>query len=96
LFVAMGAPIQERWIAANSARLKVGAVIGVGGLFDFYSGKVSRAPEWLRELSLEWCWRLAVQPWSKWRRYLLGNPLFVMRVLSDVLANKYNGQKVGV
>jgi len=54
LLVAMGAPRQEQWIADNQEQLNVNAVIGVGGLFDFYSEKVSRAPIWLRELSLEW------------------------------------------
>lgn len=81
IFVAMGAPLQERWIEENSHFLKARAVIGVGGLFDFYSEEVSRAPKWLRELSLEWVWRLAVQPKDKAKRYLIGNPLFLFRLL---------------
>ena len=80
LFVAMGAPRQEQWISDNLHRLDVKAAIGVGGLFDFYSEQVSRAPGWLRELSMEWVWRLAVQPLDKGKRYLLGNPLFLMHV----------------
>jgi len=79
LLVAMGAPRQEQWITDNQDRLNVRAVIGVGGLFDFYSERVSRAPIWLRELSLEWVWRLLVQPIDKGKRYLIGNPLFLMR-----------------
>ena len=81
VFVAMGAPIQEQWIDNNSHRLNAKAVIGVGGLFDFYSEEVPRAPVWLRELSLEWVWRLAVQPRDKAKRYLIGNPLFLFRTL---------------
>lgn len=80
LFVAMGAPRQEQWINNNLDRLNVKAAIGVGGLFDFYSEQVSRAPEWLRELSMEWVWRLAAQPLDKGKRYLIGNPLFLMHV----------------
>jgi len=80
LFVAMGAPRQEQWISDNLNRLNVKAAIGVGGLFDFYSEQVSRAPEWLRELSMEWLWRLAAQPLDKGKRYLIGNPLFLLHV----------------
>lgn len=79
LLVAMGAPQQEQWIIDNQNHINAKAAIGVGGLFDFYSEEVSRAPEWLRELSLEWVWRLAVQPLDKGKRYLIGNPLFLFR-----------------
>ncbi len=77
LLVAMGAPQQEQWILDNQEHISVNAAIGVGGLFDFYSETVSRAPEWVRELSLEWIWRLAAQPLDKGKRYLIGNPLFL-------------------
>ena len=81
LLVAMGAPQQEHWINTHMPDLNVKAAMGVGGLFDFYSGHVSRAPEFLREMSLEWVWRLAVQPLDKGSRYLIGNPLFLYRVM---------------
>jgi N-acetylglucosaminyldiphosphoundecaprenol N-acetyl-beta-D-mannosaminyltransferase len=79
LLLAMGAPKQELWMEQFANSLNVKAIMGVGGLFDFYSGSVSRAPIWMRELTLEWLWRLAVQPSSKAKRYLLGNPLFLFR-----------------
>ncbi|WP_170132055.1 WecB/TagA/CpsF family glycosyltransferase [Arenicella xantha] len=85
VLVALGAPMQEKWMAEHRGNLSVSAMIGVGGLFDFYSGEVARAPEWIRELSLEWVWRLAMQPKAKARRYLLGTPLFLVRVLRDKL-----------
>ena len=88
LLVAMGAPRQEQWIANNVSQLKVNAVMGVGGLFDFYSEQVSRAPVWLRELSLEWLWRLGAQPLDKGKRYLIGNPLFLLRAALAARANK--------
>ncbi len=80
VFVALGAPRQEKWISENKHRLSANVAMGVGGLFDFVSGAVSRAPEWMRELSLEWVWRLMVQPTDKAKRYLVGNPLFLFRV----------------
>lgn len=79
LLIAMGGYRQEKWIADNLDQLEVGAAMGVGGLFDFYSGAVSRAPQWVRELSLEWVWRLIQQPKDKAKRYLIGNPLFLVR-----------------
>jgi len=81
LFVATGAPRQEDWIAKYANLTSVKVAIGVGGLFDFYSESVSRAPIWLREFSLEWVWRLLMQPRQKAYRYLVGNPLFLYRVL---------------
>jgi exopolysaccharide biosynthesis WecB/TagA/CpsF family protein len=80
LMVAMGAPQQEQWIATNRERLNVRILMGVGGLFDFYSGRVSRAPVWIREVGLEWVWRLLQEPGRMWRRYVVGNPLFLYRV----------------
>jgi N-acetylglucosaminyldiphosphoundecaprenol N-acetyl-beta-D-mannosaminyltransferase len=87
----MGATRQEKWLLNNIKRLDVKVAIGVGGLFDFYSGSISRAPIWVRELSLEWAWRLAVQPLDKGRRYLINAPLFMVRAAkSALLQNKQN------
>ena len=63
LFVAFGSPKQEIWIAENLAKLPVKLAIGVGGAFDFISGKVRRAPVFVRNLGLEWLFRLMIQPW---------------------------------
>jgi N-acetylglucosaminyldiphosphoundecaprenol N-acetyl-beta-D-mannosaminyltransferase len=81
LLVAMGAPLQEKWIERNRASLRVRSALGVGGLFDFYSGRVSRAPQWLREIGFEWTWRLIQEPGRMWRRYLVGNVVFLARVM---------------
>jgi N-acetylglucosaminyldiphosphoundecaprenol N-acetyl-beta-D-mannosaminyltransferase len=81
LLVGLGAPLQEKWIHRNGERLRVRSAIGVGGLFDFYSGRIPRAPQWLRELGLEWTYRLCQEPGRMWRRYLLGNIRFLARVL---------------
>ncbi|MFH1186996.1 MAG: WecB/TagA/CpsF family glycosyltransferase [Candidatus Levyibacteriota bacterium] len=63
LFVAFGSPKQEIWIAENLEKLPVKVVIGVGGAFDFISGKVKRAPVWVQEIGFEWLFRLIIQPW---------------------------------
>lgn len=80
LLVAFGVPKQELWLARHQPQLKPRVLMGVGGLFDFYSGRIPRAPVWMREIGLEWVWRLLQEPGRMWRRYLIGNPLFLYRV----------------
>ncbi|MDP8221481.1 MAG: WecB/TagA/CpsF family glycosyltransferase [Candidatus Stygibacter frigidus] len=80
LLVAFGAPHQERWIEKWFPHLNCSLVIGVGGLFDFYSGRMKRAPRWLRDIGLEWVFRLLMEPRRMFKRYIIGNPLFLRRV----------------
>lgn len=80
LLVAFGVPAQEKWIDAHRHQLSPKVLIGVGGLFDFYSGHIPRAPLWLRRAGLEWVYRLSQEPRRLFKRYILGNPLFVYRV----------------
>jgi N-acetylglucosaminyldiphosphoundecaprenol N-acetyl-beta-D-mannosaminyltransferase len=80
LFVAYGAPAQERWLARNRAALGVAVGMGVGGALDVLAGRVPRAPQWLRRLGLEWAWRLVREPW-RWRR-MLALPRFAALVLA--------------
>ena len=81
LYVGMGNPLQERWmdrcIEESGARLAV----GVGAFYDFITGTVPRAPAWMNRVGLEWVHRLAQEPRRMWKRYLLGNPAFLWRVL---------------
>ena len=79
LFVAYGAPQQDKWIARNLPRLQVSMAMGVGGSLDFIAGAAPRAPLWLRKRGLEWLYRLLRQPW-RWRR-MLRLPRFVIAVL---------------
>ncbi len=81
LFVAFGAPLQEKWINEHRNIIKADVVLGVGGLFDFYSERIERAPRWMREIGMEWSYRLYKEPVRMWRRYIIGNPLFLFRVL---------------
>jgi N-acetylglucosaminyldiphosphoundecaprenol N-acetyl-beta-D-mannosaminyltransferase len=83
VLVGMGTPRQELWVEHNAHRLDTGVVWTVGALFDIVSGKVPRAPHWLADNGLEWIFRLAIEPQRMWRRYLLGNPVFISRVLQS-------------
>ena len=81
LLVGMGTPLQEKWIAAHREELDVPVVWAVGALFDFVAGVQPRGPRWMLDHGLEWLSRLISDPRRLWRRYILGNPLFILRVL---------------
>lgn len=81
VLVGMGTPIQERWIGRHRSRIEAPVVWAVGALLDFVAGEQLRAPAWLRRVHLEWLWRLGTDPARLWRRYVIGNPLFIARVL---------------
>lgn len=80
LLVAMGNPLQETFLHRHLDRIRAPVAIGVGGLFDHWAGNLERAPSWVRRLGCEWVQILMQQP-HKWRRYVLGNPKFVYRML---------------
>ena len=86
LLVGMGVPRQEKWIAARRHRLSASVVMGVGGLFDYYSGAIPRAPRLLRATGMEWVWRLAQEPKRLFARYILGNPVFLAGAVRHALA----------
>lgn len=81
LMVGMSMPIQEKWIWANRDRLRPPVRLALGGLARIVTGHIRRGPPWMTQNGLEWLYRLAVQPGYTWRRYLIGNPLFLLRVL---------------
>ena len=80
LLVGMSMPIQEKWIWANRERLDPPVTLAVGAVARFMTGVIRRAPQWMTRNGLEWLHRLAVQPSHTWRRYVIGNPLFLARV----------------
>ncbi len=80
LWVALGCPRQEIWMYEHRDRLNVPVLVGVGQAFDIYSGRVAQAPEWMREHGLEWFYRLVTNPRRLWRRYLIYNSEFLIRV----------------
>lgn len=95
LLVGMGVPVQDIWIAKNFPRLTTPVVMGVGGLFDFFAGRVSRAPAALRGAGMEWIWRLAQEPKRMWQRYLVGNATFMARAVAYAAASRLAGYAPG-
>lgn len=85
LFVGLGAPKQEKWIAANYQQLGVPISVGIGVSFELVAHMVKRAPIWMQKIGLEWLFRLIVEPKRLWKRYILGNPLFIWLVLKQRL-----------
>jgi N-acetylglucosaminyldiphosphoundecaprenol N-acetyl-beta-D-mannosaminyltransferase len=85
LFVGLGAPKQEYWMYANYQELKVPISIGIGVSFELVSGMVKRAPIWMQKKGLEWFFRLLVEPGRLWKRYIVGNALFLWLVLKQKL-----------
>ncbi len=81
VLVAMGSPTQELWIQENIGPQHGKLIFSVGGLFDFVSERIPRAPPMVRTLRCEWVFRLIQEPRRMWRRYILGNPLFLFYVL---------------
>lgn len=81
LLVGMGNPLQERWIDRCFPDTGARLAVGVGAFFDFITGRVPRAPAWMNRVGLEWVHRLVLEPRRMWRRYVFGNPLFLLRVV---------------
>ena len=89
LLVGLGVPRQEFWIRDHLEQLNCRLAIGVGGLFDFASGRIKRAPLWMRKVKLEWLYRLYQEPIRLFKRYVLGNPLFLWRVIINGKKNRH-------
>ena len=85
LFVGFGNPKQEIWYARNKHQLTAGAILGIGGTFNFITGRVSRAPAWMQKSGLEWIHRLASEPGRLWKRYTVGLFKFSLMALRALL-----------
>jgi N-acetylglucosaminyldiphosphoundecaprenol N-acetyl-beta-D-mannosaminyltransferase len=85
LLVGLGMPLQERWLMKNWQRLDVRVALTGGAVFDYTSGRLRRGPRLLTDYGFEWLVRLLIEPRRLWRRYLIGNPLFLLRVLKQRL-----------
>jgi N-acetylglucosaminyldiphosphoundecaprenol N-acetyl-beta-D-mannosaminyltransferase len=85
VWIGLSTPKQERWMTEHVGQLTAPVLIGVGAAFDFHSGLKKQAPRWMQRSGLEWLYRLATEPKRLWRRYLVNNPLFVLRVLQQAL-----------
>ncbi len=87
LFVGLGPPKQEKWIWKHKDEINVPVSIAVGASFDFIAGSVKRAPKWMQKIGLEWLFRLCQEPRRLWKRYLIGNTIFVWLVLKEFIKN---------
>jgi len=85
LIVGFGMPLQERWLVENWDRIDANIALTGGAVFDYISGELKRAPKWMTANGLEWLGRLVIEPRRLWKRYLIGNPLFLWRVLKQRL-----------
>jgi N-acetylglucosaminyldiphosphoundecaprenol N-acetyl-beta-D-mannosaminyltransferase len=85
LIVGFGMPLQERWLRENWDRIDANVALTGGAVFDYVSGELQRAPRWMTDNGLEWLGRLLIEPRRLWKRYLIGNPLFLWRVLKQRL-----------
>ncbi len=85
IWVGLGAPKQEYWMAKHWEQLKPAVLLGVGAGFDFHAGVKSRAPEWMKKYSLEWLYRLYREPGRLWKRYFYTNTIFVLVIVKQLL-----------
>lgn len=84
LWIGMTAPKQEKWTCQHWKELNIHCHVGtIGAVFDFYAGTAKRAPMWWQNHSLEWLYRLMIEPKRMWRRYVLGNPLFLWNITKE-------------
>ncbi|MBP5972735.1 WecB/TagA/CpsF family glycosyltransferase [Brasilonema sp. CT11] len=88
LFVGIGCPRQELWMAAHKNRIPA-VTLGVGAAFDFHSGRVKQAPSWMQKRGMEWLFRLIMEPKRLWKRYFKHNPRFLLFFVMQWLASKF-------
>jgi len=87
VWVGLGAPKQEKWMAEHLGKIEATVMIGVGAAFDFHSGNANWAPAWIRRLGLEWAYRLIREPSRMWRRNI-DSPIFLSKVLFQMLRTR--------
>jgi N-acetylglucosaminyldiphosphoundecaprenol N-acetyl-beta-D-mannosaminyltransferase len=88
VWVGIGVPKQEKWMAALRDRLDAPVLVGVGAAFDFHAGLVPQAPAWMQSAGLEWLFRLSKEPRRLWKRYLTYNPRFVLGFARQYLRHR--------
>jgi N-acetylglucosaminyldiphosphoundecaprenol N-acetyl-beta-D-mannosaminyltransferase len=88
LFVAFGAPKQDMWIAQHRDQISVPLAVGVGGVFNFVTGRVQRAPGWMQKSGMEWLFRVLQEPQRLWRRYFLLDMPVLARIATDALRTR--------
>ena len=94
LFFAMSSPRKEIFLRKYLNRMGIPFVMGVGGAFDVIAGKVKRAPEWVQRIGMEWLFRVIQEPRRLWKRYLIGNAVFMYVVLKEFVGLKILKRKI--
>jgi len=89
LILGFGMPLQERWLHANWPHLNAHVALTGGAVFDYISGELRRGPRWMTDNGFEWLARLIIEPRRLWQRYLVGNPLFLWRVLRQRMQQQF-------
>lgn len=94
IFVSLGCPKQEKWMAEHMDKVNA-CMLGLGQAFNVYAGTEKRLPKWMRDLSLEWVYRLVLEPKRLWKRYLVNNSIFIWLVMKYILTGgrKKNGYR---
>ncbi len=92
LWVSLGCPKQELWMAAHRGRINA-VMVGVGAAFEYHAGAIKRAPKWMQDNGLEWFYRLVSEPRRLWKRYLVTNTLFVIGAVKQLAKFKLQGTR---
>jgi len=90
VWVGLGAPQQDLWVASHRSRLHAAALLAVGAAFDFHAGTRRRAPRWMQRTGTEWFFRLAMEPRRLARRYTVVNARFLQLVIQDALRRRFH------
>jgi N-acetylglucosaminyldiphosphoundecaprenol N-acetyl-beta-D-mannosaminyltransferase len=90
VWVGLGSPKQDFWMQLHRPLLNASVIVGAGAAFDFCSGAKPQAPRWIQPLGLEWLFRLCCEPRRLWKRYLIGNTLFIYYLLKDSLKKNHH------
>lgn len=93
LFVALGCPKQENWMAEHQGKIHA-CMLGVGQAYNVYAGIEKRLPKWMRDLSLEWTYRLVLEPRRLWKRYLVTNSTFIALVIKGAIKRVFSRKRV--
>ena len=88
VFVSLGCPKQEKWMAKNSKKINA-CLLGVGGAFPVYSGQTTRAPKWMQKYALEWLYRLIQEPKRMWKRYFVTNSMFTLLLFKELISSGF-------
>lgn len=94
LFVGLSCPKQEIWIAQNLKKLNVPVALGVGAAFNFLSGQLSRAPLFMQKIGMEWLYRFLTEPKRMWKRYVIGNSIFIFLFFREIYKNRLLGRTI--